>query len=105
MNVTDDLEDTCWKPSNEAEGQWIMVDLEGCKMAKQAVITFAGTMALSIQEVFYSLDGKTFFPLEASKHVETNKIIIAKLPSEGLRYLKVVFPTAYAAIKQIEMFT
>ena len=31
MNVTDDLEDTFWKPSNEAEGQWIMVDLEGCK--------------------------------------------------------------------------
>lgn len=105
MNVTDDLADTYWKPSNEAEGQWIMVDLEGCKKAEHAVITFTGTIALSLQEVFYSLDGKTFFPLEASKHEETNKIIIAKLPSEGLRYLKVVFKEAYAPIKQIEMYT
>ena len=105
MSVTDDLADTCWKPGIEAEGQWIMVDLEGCKKAEQAVITFAGTDAPPIHELCYSLDGKTFFPLEASKSEETNIIIVKELPSDGLRYLKVVFPSASAAIKKIEINT
>lgn len=105
MNVTDGLEDTFWKPSNVAEGQWIMVDLEGRKKAEQAIITFAGAAALSLQEIFYSLDGKAFFTLAAGKHEEKNKILIAELPSEGLRYFKVKFPTAIAAVAQIEILT
>lgn len=105
MCVTDDLADTCWKPGIEVEGQWIMVDLEGRKKAEQAVITFAGTDAPPVHELFYSMDGKTFFPLDARKSEETNIFIVNELPNDGLRYLKVVFPSASAAIKKIEINT
>lgn len=106
MNVTDGLVDTCWKPGIEVEGQWVMVDLEGLKKAEQAVITFAGTDTPPNLELLYSLDGKIFYPLEAIKSGESNIIIVNELPSDGLRYLKVIFPTVEsAAIKQIEMNT
>jgi beta-galactosidase len=105
MSVTDDLADTCWKPGNAAEGQWIMVDLEGLKKAEQAAITFEEADASLYYELLYSSDGKTFFPLESRTQEETNTVVVDKLPSGGLRYLKVLFPTRPAAIYKVEMNT
>ncbi len=105
MSVTDDLADTCWKPGNEAEGQWIMIDLEGLKKAEQAAITFEEADTPPYYELFYSLDGKIFFPLEGNKKEGTNTVVVDELPSGGLRYLKVSFPTAPVAVNKIEMHT
>lgn len=106
MHVTDASANTCWRPNSEREGQWIMVDLEGSKLAERAIIRLAvADGAVPPYQLSCSFDKQRYTLLtEAEPGTEAGSLVV-KLPAGGLRYLRLQFPQAVAAVREIAIYT
>ncbi len=103
-NVTDGSYETYWRPEEENEGAWIMVDLEGSKTVSRADIIFEKTHGETF-EISTSDDRKSFNTIFASNDGRINSFLTLDLSGKQVRYLRVKFISKPTGIRMIDLFT
>lgn len=100
-NVTDGSWDTCWRPAEEGNGEWIMVDMEGTKEIREIRIVFA-EMAYGEFEVSVSKDREGFERIYSSgkRPALTDLTLMSNCQA---RFIRLRFLEQAAGVRRVEI--
>lgn len=102
-NLTDTNEKVSWLPETDANGEWVMVDLEGSRDVGCISIHFRKPVIVPFH-VSISTDREEFTEISNVQFMEDRKTIKTFLSFCTLRYVKIFFPAKTQELEEIRIF-
>lgn len=102
-NVTDASYETYWYPAAKTDGEWILVDLEGCKDIRRMGIFFPEVVN-EVFEVSLTDDRENFQTVYTASEGDANTFLELVLQEEKARYVRILFPGKPAKVGRVMLW-